>query len=240
MGDRDETVDLDPVAVASTRVTVRLEAPILSGLVLIDSPGIAEHASFNRLVADTQDTVDAYIFILSATHFLSESEAQLLGFLLRNLHGDRLFIVVNKFDFSPDEEDELERTRRGCLRKLQKLYESCRPAHQQALPASPLHTAEGAATFDSSFKSFQTRRIFFTSARNALAKMLASADSSPPERLGVQVGIDGFADFRAAFDDWRHGPVVQRRQQLFVAELNSILKKLQFYLSNLRYPCTLR
>jgi GTPase SAR1 family protein len=90
-----------------------------SGVEVIDSPGLNEHATRSQVTEDYLPTVDAIVFVFTCEALASQSEIRFIENNLRPLGHDDLFFVCNKFDQIRDKEKE--RVRKFAVGKLSSL-----------------------------------------------------------------------------------------------------------------------
>ena len=87
-----------------------------SGVEVIDSPGLNEHATRSQVTEGYLPVVDAIIFVFTCEALASQSEIRFIENNLKPLGHEDLFFVCNKFDQIRDKEKE--RVRKFAISKL--------------------------------------------------------------------------------------------------------------------------
>jgi len=77
-----------------------------SGIEIIDSPGLNEHATRTKVTMDYISKADAVILVLNATALCSMEEMTFIESNLQAQGFSDLFFIVNRFDMIPEKEQE--------------------------------------------------------------------------------------------------------------------------------------
>lgn len=116
--DDDDDAEAAPVASPYSRIEVAWPRLPAEDLVIVDSPGLNEHAARTRLALDHLATADALMLVLSCQQPLTRSE---LDFLDRDLAGRNLrhvFFVWNHLDALDDDPAALAELERVSAERL--------------------------------------------------------------------------------------------------------------------------
>jgi GTPase SAR1 family protein len=77
------------------------------GVVIVDSPGLNDHATREQITTDYLQDVDAIIFVFAADQLGTRTELSVIDNLLRPLGHDHLFLVVNRINLIDESERAL-------------------------------------------------------------------------------------------------------------------------------------
>jgi GTPase SAR1 family protein len=77
-----------------------------NGVELIDSPGLNEHDTRQKITIDYLSSADAILFLLSCEALASQSELNVIDNNLKSMGYEEIFIICNRFDLIRAEERE--------------------------------------------------------------------------------------------------------------------------------------
>lgn len=212
-------VSLAQVTAPVLAVEVRLDAPILREVVLVDTPGVAGPQAALR-------HADAVLFVSDATEPIPESELSFLSAVAQRV--ETIAVAVNKSD-APGYDDVLTETRRRLaaqpdLARLPVFAVSARLAEQAGRPGTPWATAtrliELAGTrqlmdlllYDAAATSRRTRASSHAHVTAAVVRgLLQHVDqlTGPVDRIDADIAttatlLDGGGLLGARFEEARH------------------------------------
>ncbi len=77
-----------------------------NGVEIIDSPGLNEHDTREKITLDYLSSVDAILFVLSCEALASKSELDVINNNLKSMGHEEIFFICNRFDLIRTEERE--------------------------------------------------------------------------------------------------------------------------------------
>lgn len=177
-----------------SHAVVSYPLPLLEqGIELIDTPGLNDTESRNKVVLDYLDNCQAVLFLLSAVQPLTLDERRYLNNSLKG-RGITLFFLINEWDrlrmnlVDPDDAEALASTENSVRKELQaQLQEYCQEHgmnryHQRIFEISALRALR---------QRLKAKRAFETSDDTATDTGLETVDAD----LAVDWGDSGFAAF---------------------------------------------
>jgi GTPase SAR1 family protein len=135
-----------------------------NGVEIIDSPGLNEHGTRNRIVREYLEAVDGVVFVLSSDQLASASELEVVDRTLRAKGHEDILFVCNAFDrIHPSDREEVREVGIGKLASRTKLgasgvfFLSALEALEARLQASPdREEASGMPVFEDRLAHFLT------------------------------------------------------------------------------------
>ncbi|CAF2515671.1 unnamed protein product [Rotaria sp. Silwood2] len=162
-------------------------------VILVDSPGIDVSANLDQWIENHCLDADVFVLVISAESTITVAEKKFLHNVAQRLSNPNIFILMNRWDATAFEPDEVESVRQQHLdRGLEFLCDE-------------LHLCDR--------KEASEHRIFFISAREALFSRNKDPTSSP--RTGFNEGykerLDEFTKFEHEFEECISKTAVQTK-----------------------------
>jgi len=167
-----------------------------SGVEVIDSPGLNEHATRSKVTEGYLPIVDAIVFVFTCEALASESEIEFIEKTLKPLGHEDLFFVCNKFDRISDKEKA--RVRKFAISKLAPLtsrgesgvfFISASNALDGRLEGDDKRVAEsGVLILERELEEFLTNdrgRIKILEPTKELQELISRAEKTIPERRAM-------------------------------------------------------
>ncbi|CAF0977906.1 unnamed protein product [Rotaria sordida] len=168
---------------------------IRDDVVLVDSPGIDVSANLDQWIEDHCLDADVFVLVVSAEATITVAEKKFLHNVAQRLSNPNIFILMNRWDATAYEPDEVESVKQQHLdRGLEFLCDE-------------LHLCDR--------KEASEHRMFFISAREALLSRNKDPTASP--RTGFNEGykerLDEFTKFEHEFEECISKTAVQTKFQ---------------------------
>ncbi|CAF0898401.1 unnamed protein product [Rotaria sp. Silwood1] len=166
---------------------------IRDDVILVDSPGIDVSANLDQWIENHCLDADVFVLVISAEATITVAEKKFLHNVAQRLSNPNIFILMNRWDATANEPDEVESVRQQHLdRGLEFLCDE-------------LHLCDR--------KEASEHRMFFISAREALLSRNKDPTASP--RTGFNEGykerLDEFTKFEHEFEECISKTAVQTK-----------------------------